>query len=188
MLTLSPNPMKKLLTTLATFVVALSTYAQSYFYTNSSAGLYTNTLSIDANSFPILLTGITVTVTNPVYLRFYDSTDNTGRYTNTLFTANRLGTGWATNYYTNFFVGTSNSIQVTNLLIGSNIARVLLATNYTTTTVSNELPRIVEAYFQPSAPGVLTPSTIAGRWSFARGVTLATGSNSPFLLQLQYTK
>ena len=179
--------MKKLLTTLATFVVALSTYAQSYFYTNFTAATFTNTLSIDANSFPLLLTGVTVTVTNNTYIKFFDSTDNVSRYTNVTFTANRLGTGWATNYYTNFYVGTSNSVQVTNTIIGSNIARVLLATNYSFLALSNDMPRVLEVLFQPSAVNTPTVSTISGNWLFTRGVTIAV-TNASAVIQLQYYK
>ena len=180
--------MKKFLSLVASFATFVSVQAQSFFYTNSVAGNFTNTLSIDTNSFPLLLTGITVTVTNGQYLKFYDSSAGVNRYTNAAYSVNVMANGWQTNYYTNYWLGTSAGNLITNTVIGSNIARVFFATNYTTPAYSNELPRVVEAYFQPSAPGVATPSSIYGNWTFTRGVTVAAASNSQAIIQLQYTK
>lgn len=180
--------MKKLLSLVAALATFASVQAQSFFYTNSVAGNFTNTLSIDTNSFPILLTGITVSVTNGQYLKFYDNS-YTNRYTNLAYTANVMASGWQTNYYTNFWLGTSAGVKVTNTVIGSNIARVFFSTNYTAAASTHtELPRVVEAYFQPSAPNVPTVATIYGAWTFNRGVTLSVCSNSQAIIQLQYTK
>lgn len=183
--------MKKTFLSLAASLLALSAQAQSFYFTNCVAGNVTNTLAINTNDFPLLLTTLTVYTTNGQFLKFYDSRDNLGRYTNIAFNAGVTATGWQTNYYTNYWLGSSGGNIITNSVIASNIARVLFATNTSSaagTYASNEMVRVLEVYAAPATPGLLQPTTISGKWNFTRGVTVGYSSNSQAILQLQYLK
>lgn len=163
-------------------LVSLSTKAANFVQVFDISANTTNTILTNGN---YTITGIDVAVasTGPANIKFYDSTNNyTLLWVPTAVTNVGVARVQVTEFVTNaIYKFTTSTGHETNIILRStNLTWYLRTTNYPITTVSNELPRVIQ----------LVAPTGSSTWSdlsayFAQGVTVASDTNA-VLLTIRY--